>query len=69
MTQARESYDTAGVLRTIGELDELMTAARREDGLADMLLRLHSMAHTVINAVRQWMWQQMRRPCRNWLRI
>ncbi|MBC7604517.1 MAG: hypothetical protein H7255_17880 [Ramlibacter sp.] len=36
MTQARESYETAGLLRTIGELDELMTAARREDGLADM---------------------------------
>lgn len=49
LTQARESYDTAGLLRTIGELDELMTAARREDGLADMLLRLHSMAHAVIN--------------------
>ena len=49
LTQARESYDTAGLLRTIGELDELVAAASRDDGFADLLLRLHSMAHTVIN--------------------
>ena len=49
LTKARESYDTAALLRIIGELNEFMAAASLDDGLADMLLRLHSMAHTVIN--------------------
>ena len=49
LTKARESYETAALLRTIGELDELVGATCRDDGLADMLLRLHSMAHAVIN--------------------
>jgi hypothetical protein len=49
LTQARESYDTAALLRIIGELDELMSAVSRDVGLADLLLRLHSMAHTVID--------------------
>lgn len=49
LTQARESYDTAGLLRTVSELDQWIEGAQGEDGLADMLLRLHSMARTVIN--------------------
>ena len=49
LTRARESYDTAGLLRTVGELDEWIAAVHGEDGFADLLLRLHSMAHTVIN--------------------
>ena len=49
LTQARESYDTAGLLRTVSELDQWIEGVQGEDGLADMLLRLHSMARTVIN--------------------
>jgi hypothetical protein len=49
LTQARESYDTAGLLRTVGELDEWIATVQGEDGLADLLLRLHSMARTVMN--------------------
>ena len=49
LTRARESYDTAGLLRTVGELDQWIAGVQGEDGLADMLLRLHSKAHTVIN--------------------
>ena len=33
----------------IDELDELVGKACEEDGLRDLLLRLHAMAHTVIN--------------------
>ena len=37
LTKARESYDTAALLRIIGELNEFMAAASLDDGLADML--------------------------------
>lgn len=46
---ARASYDTADLLRVIRELEDLMASVHREDGLAEMLLRLHAMAHAVIN--------------------
>lgn len=45
----RQTYDTSGLLRMVDELDALVRDLRDEDGLRDMLLRLHGMAHTVIN--------------------
>lgn len=44
-----DSYDTQGLLTAIDELDKLVNEVRGEGGLRDMLLRLHAMAHTVIN--------------------
>ncbi|MGH8832225.1 MAG: Tn3 family transposase post-transcriptional regulator TnpC [Polaromonas sp.] len=49
LEQARGSYDTVALLRMIDELDELVGKTCEEDGLRDLLLRLHAMAHTVIN--------------------
>lgn len=45
----QDTYDTSGLLRMVDELDTILAEAREEDGLRDMLLRLHGMAHTVIN--------------------
>jgi hypothetical protein len=44
---AQESYDTTALVRLVGELDRMLAEARDADGLRDMLLRLHGMAHTV----------------------
>lgn len=49
LREAQDTYDTAALLRMVDELDALLASARQEDGLRDMLLRLHGMAHTVIN--------------------
>jgi hypothetical protein len=43
------SYDTRVLSTAVEQLDQVLAAARRQDGLRDMLLRLHSMANTVIN--------------------
>jgi hypothetical protein len=48
LRQAQDTYDTTILLRMVDELDALADACA-EDGLRDMLLRLHGMAHTVIN--------------------
>lgn len=49
LKQLRGRYDTMALLKIIDELDELVQVACGEDGIRDTLLRLHSMAHTVIN--------------------
>jgi hypothetical protein len=49
LQKVRDGYDTRDLLSTIDELDELVRETRGEDGLRDMLLRLHAMAHTVVN--------------------
>uniref|UniRef100_UPI003F496893 Tn3 family transposase post-transcriptional regulator TnpC n=1 Tax=Cupriavidus yeoncheonensis TaxID=1462994 RepID=UPI003F496893 len=49
LRQAQDTYDTTILLRMVDELDGLLADACAEDGLRDMLLRLHGMAHTVIN--------------------
>jgi len=49
LRQAQDTYDTTILLRMVDELDALLADACAEDGLRDMLLRLHGMAHTVIN--------------------
>ncbi|MCT6720957.1 Tn3 family transposase post-transcriptional regulator TnpC [Acidovorax sp. K2F] len=49
LTRAQSSYDTAALLNAVEELDRIVGHARGQDGLRDILLRLHSMAHAVIN--------------------
>ncbi|KWR75302.1 Tn3 family transposase post-transcriptional regulator TnpC [Cupriavidus sp. IDO] len=49
LLQAQHTYDTTSLLRIVDDLDAMLGEARGEDGLRDMLLRLHGMAHTVIN--------------------
>lgn len=49
LRDAQDTYDTTALLHMVDELDAMLAGARVEDGLRDMLLRLHGMAHTVIN--------------------
>jgi len=49
LEQARDTYDTTCLLRTVDELTELLRDVLGEDGWRDQLLRLHAMAHTVVN--------------------
>lgn len=43
------SYDTRVLLHAVEQLDQILGAAQAQDGLRDTLLRLHGMAHTVVN--------------------
>ncbi|EKZ97702.1 hypothetical protein D769_19018 [Cupriavidus sp. HMR-1] len=52
LQQAQDTYDTTLLLRMVDDLDAMLAEARAEDGLRDMVLRLHGMAHTVINRAR-----------------
>ncbi len=45
----RDSYDTAGMLQMVDQLDEIRVRLDGIDGVRDDLLRLHAMTHTVIN--------------------
>jgi hypothetical protein len=49
LEQVQETYDTTALLRAVEQLDRMLAGARDADGLRDMLLRLHGMAHTVVN--------------------
>lgn len=49
LRELQDTYDTTKLLRMVDELDAVLAEAREEDGLRDMLLRLHGMAHAVIN--------------------
>lgn len=49
LTRAQSSYDTTALLSAVEELDRIVGRARGQDGLRDILLRLHGMAHAVIN--------------------
>jgi hypothetical protein len=49
LLELESSYDTRVLLTAVEQLDKVLGAARGQDGLRDMLLRLHGMAHTVIN--------------------
>lgn len=42
-------YDTTRLLTSVDELDQMAGALKGEDGIRDSLLRLHGMAHVVIN--------------------
>lgn len=45
----RETYDTTQLLRLVDALDEVRHGIAAPSGLRDDLLRLHAMAHTLIN--------------------
>jgi hypothetical protein len=49
LLEAQNRYDTRGLLQAVDELDELVAAVTAEDGVRDMLLRLHGTAHTMID--------------------
>lgn len=49
LLEAQNTYDTRTLLQAVDELDQIVSATVGEDGLRDMLLRLHGMAHTVVN--------------------
>jgi hypothetical protein len=49
LLELENTYDTRMLLSAVGQLDKVLGAARAQDGLRDMLLRLHRMAQTVIN--------------------
>jgi len=49
LLELESTYDTRMLLRAVDELDKMLGEARGQDGLRDMLLRLHRMAQTVIN--------------------
>lgn len=48
LQEARQTFDTGQLLRMVDELDAFVHLARQEGGLRDGLLRLHSMAQTVL---------------------
>jgi phosphate uptake regulator len=43
------SYDTTRILAAVGSLDEVRISLYDPEGLRDDLLRLHSMAHAIVN--------------------
>ena len=47
----RDTYDTAMLLEWVKRIDRLCNRLAPADGLRDELLRLHRMAHTVVNGV------------------
>lgn len=49
LVEVQNTYDTSTLLRIVDQLDVILVAAADRDGLREKLLRLHSMAHTVIN--------------------
>lgn len=49
LMRAQSSYDTTALLNAVEELNRIVGRAREQDGLRDTLLRLHGMAHAVIN--------------------
>jgi len=49
LTRVQSSYDTTALLRVVDELDSIVGHARGPDGIRDVLLRLHGMAHVVLN--------------------
>lgn len=51
LLELENTYDTRMLLTAVEQLDKVLGAARGQEGLRDMLLRLHRMAQTVINGV------------------
>lgn len=49
LRELQDSFDTHTLLQMIDGLDEAVAEITDEEGLRDALLRLHGMAHTVIN--------------------
>ena len=49
LTRLQSTYDTSKLLRAVEQLDRVVGNARGQDGLRDVLLRLHGMPHAVVN--------------------
>ena len=49
LAELRSTFDTSMLLRMVDELAVAALAAEGEDSLREMVLRLHAMAHTVVN--------------------
>ncbi|HJV74700.1 MAG TPA: Tn3 family transposase post-transcriptional regulator TnpC [Noviherbaspirillum sp.] len=49
LQEAQHSYDTSTLLRIVDDLDKMLLTVEGRDGLRDRVLRLHGMAHSVIN--------------------
>lgn len=49
LIKLQQEFDTSALLTIVDELDRVIDLLRSEDGLRDELLRLHGMAHTVLN--------------------
>ena len=49
LQEVQNSYDTSALLRVVDDVDRTLLAVGDRDGLRDMVLRLHAMAHSVIN--------------------
>jgi hypothetical protein len=49
LLELENTYDTRVLLSAVEQLDKVLAATRSQDGLRDMLLRLHGMAQTVLH--------------------
>ncbi len=49
LEKLRDNFDTAALLKLVDELDGQRTRFSSTGGIRDDLLRLHGMAHTVLN--------------------
>ena len=49
LEKLRNSFDTAALLKLVDELDGFRTRFSSTGGIRDDLLRVHGMAHTVLN--------------------
>lgn len=49
LDELQASFDTSMLLRMVDEIDAAASAAKGENSLREMVLRLHAMSHTVIN--------------------
>lgn len=49
LAELRSTFDTSMLLRMVDELAAAAQAAEGEDSLRETVLRLHAMAHTVVN--------------------
>ena len=49
LTRLQSTCDTSKLLRAVEQLNRVAGNARGQDGLRDVLLRLHGMAHAVVN--------------------
>lgn len=49
LRRLQSTYDTSKLLRAVAQLDGIVENARSQDGLREVLLRLHGMAHVVVN--------------------
>ncbi|HEY0846797.1 MAG TPA: Tn3 family transposase post-transcriptional regulator TnpC [Noviherbaspirillum sp.] len=52
LQELQAGYDTNGILQAVDRIDMCRARLCEPDGIRDDLLRLHAMAHTVVNGAR-----------------